>query len=82
VCAWQNLQSWLRIFCKIIPNGRPLKMEEAMGAGKEEWVKLPAAVPVSIIYLTAWVDHDGILNFRDDVYELDNTMPVAANSGF
>ena len=55
-----------------------LKVIEAMNAGKEQWVKLPSPVPVSIIYLTAWVDHEGVLNFRDDVYDLDNSIPVAA----
>ena len=53
-----------------------------MNGGKEQWVKLMAPVPVSIIYLTAWVDHEGVLNFRDDIYELDNSMLVAANVGF
>ncbi|RYF79005.1 MAG: hypothetical protein EON98_15170 [Chitinophagaceae bacterium] len=64
------------------PNWTAEKIEDAMNAGKEQWVKLSAVVPVSIIYLTAWVDHEGVLNFRDDVYEMDNSLPVAANIGF
>jgi L,D-transpeptidase YcbB len=60
------------------PQWSPDKIEAAMNAGKEEWVKLSATVPVSIIYLTAWVDHEGVLNFRDDVYEKDNTNAVAS----
>ncbi len=55
-----------------------MKINDAMYAGKEQWVKLNQAVPVSIIYLTAWVDDDGVLNFRDDVYNMDKSLPVAA----
>ena len=59
------------------PKWTPEKIEEAMKAGKEQWVPLQATIPVSIIYLTAWVDGEGVLNFRDDVYELDHTAAVA-----
>jgi murein L,D-transpeptidase YcbB/YkuD len=34
-------------------------------------VKLPEAVPIHIVYWTSWVDHDGVLQFRDDIYGLD-----------
>lgn len=47
------------------------KIARAMNGGKEHWVKLGAAVPVSIVYHTAWVDDDGLLNFRDDIYNYD-----------
>lgn len=47
------------------------KILDAMNAGKEKWVKLREAIPVSIIYYTAWVDQWGNLNFRDDIYGHD-----------
>ncbi|HEY0040240.1 MAG TPA: L,D-transpeptidase family protein, partial [Flavisolibacter sp.] len=59
------------------PSWTPTKISDAMNSGKEQWVKLSAPVPVSIIYLTAWVDNEGVLNFRDDVYEMDKGLPVA-----
>jgi murein L,D-transpeptidase YcbB/YkuD len=59
------------------PSWNSSKIAEAMGAGKEQWVKLNQAVPVSILYLTAWVDDEGVLNFRDDIYEMDKALPVA-----
>jgi murein L,D-transpeptidase YcbB/YkuD len=34
----------------------------------EKQVKLKRTVPVYIGYFTAWVDRDGKLNFRDDIY--------------
>jgi murein L,D-transpeptidase YcbB/YkuD len=63
------------------PSWTPAKINDAMHAGQEQWVKLEAAVPVSITYFTAWVDHKGVLHFRDDVYEMDKGLPIAAASG-
>jgi murein L,D-transpeptidase YcbB/YkuD len=52
------------------------KIDEAMNAGKEQYVTLKQQVPVFIAYLTAWVDlrHGGELNFRNDVYGRDNRL--------
>ncbi|MBS1936297.1 MAG: L,D-transpeptidase family protein [Bacteroidetes bacterium] len=44
---------------------------KAMHAGKEQAVKVQPPVPVVIGYFTAWVDGQGRLNFRDDVYGHD-----------
>jgi L,D-transpeptidase YcbB len=44
---------------------------EAMHAGDEKHVKLSAPIPVHIVYFTAWVDENGGLHFRDDVYGFD-----------
>ena len=50
------------------------KITEAMNASKEKWVTLKETVPVFISYLTAWVDKDGLVNFRDDIYGHDKKM--------
>ena len=42
-----------------------------MARKKEKYVDLPEPRPVIIGYFTAWVDTQGRLNFRDDVYEHD-----------
>jgi L,D-transpeptidase YcbB len=46
-------------------------IENAMNSGKELWVPLANPIPVSIVYITAWVDDEGELNFREDIYGLD-----------
>ncbi len=52
----------------------PEKINTAMNNGKEQYVKLNPAMPVNITYFTAWVDENGQLNFRDDVYGNDKKI--------
>ena len=50
------------------------KIHAAMTSGRETFVKLAQPWPVSIEYFTAWVDRDGVLQFRDDIYGHDSTL--------
>ncbi len=50
------------------------KIDTAMQATKEKWVTVKKPVPVFIGYFTAWVDRDGKLNFRKDIYGHDQKM--------
>lgn len=50
------------------------KITRAMNSGKEQYVVLKKKMPVFIGYFTAWVDQQGNLNFRDDVYGHDKKM--------
>ena len=45
-----------------------------MNADKEQTVTLKQTIPVFIGYFTAWVDADGQLNFRNDIYGHDAKM--------
>lgn len=50
------------------------KIDEAMNAEKEKYVKINQPIPVIITYLTAWVDPKGQLNFRKDIYKRDSRL--------
>ena len=54
-----------------VPEWTAEKIEKAMKSGKEHWVKLSVPVPVSLCYYTAWVDKEGLLQLRQDIYGLD-----------
>lgn len=56
------------------PEWTPQRIEEAMNSGHEQYVKLKNPVPVIITYYTAWVDDNGQLNFRSDIYAHDKTL--------
>ncbi len=47
---------------------------EAMHSSEEKWVPLTQTVPVFISYFTAWVDNNGLLNFRNDIYGHDKKV--------
>ena len=57
------------------------KIDAAMHAGKEKYVKLKQPIPVFISYYTAWVDDNGKLNFREDIYKHDQKMMEQAFDG-
>lgn len=50
------------------------KISQAMSASVEKWVPLKNQIPVFITYFTAWVDSEGLLNFRDDIYGHDKKL--------
>jgi murein L,D-transpeptidase YcbB/YkuD len=52
----------------------PEKISAAMNSGEEKHVKLKKPIPVIITYYTAWVDENGLLNFRDDIYDHDKDL--------
>ena len=53
------------------PEWTPEKISEAMNSGDEKYVKVKDPIPVVITYYTAWVDENGRLNFREDIYGHD-----------
>jgi murein L,D-transpeptidase YcbB/YkuD len=52
------------------------KVDSLMDLDKEKWVTLKNTVPVMISYYTAFVDGNGKLNFRNDIYGHDSAMAV------
>lgn len=52
-------------------------IKEAMVGGEEKYVNLSAKVPVYIVYFTTWIDDNGAIHFRDDVYNHDRDLEKA-----
>lgn len=50
------------------------KIDSAMNAGKEKYVKVKSQIPVLITYYTTWADESGNLHVVDDIYGHDVTM--------
>jgi murein L,D-transpeptidase YcbB/YkuD len=59
-------------------NDGSLQMEEEVLAnvhlGTNQGVNLPIAFPIYLVYWTAWVDQDGGMNFRHDIYGRDTLL--------
>ncbi len=56
------------------PEWTPEKIEDAMNSGEQKFVKVKNPIPVVITYYTAWVDENGQLNFREDIYGHDASL--------
>ncbi|HSR74730.1 MAG TPA: L,D-transpeptidase family protein, partial [Sulfurovum sp.] len=47
------------------------KTQTILKGKKKVYFNVPNRVPVDILYLTAYVDYDGVLQFRNDIYGYD-----------
>ncbi|MFC1684442.1 murein L,D-transpeptidase [Pseudomonadota bacterium] len=50
------------------------QLEQSLESGKTRNLGLQKAVPVYFVYMTAWVDGQGVLQFRKDVYKRNKVM--------
>jgi murein L,D-transpeptidase YcbB/YkuD len=50
---------------------------KAMGDGETKSVRVRRQIPVHLLYWTAWVDGQGTLHFRDDIYGRDAPLDRA-----
>jgi murein L,D-transpeptidase YcbB/YkuD len=55
------------------------KILAEIGKGKRQIVNLSSPVGVHILYLTAWTDPQGVVQFRHDIYEGDTILFEALN---
>jgi murein L,D-transpeptidase YcbB/YkuD len=55
------------------PAGR---IDGMLAVGGTETVTLAKPLPLHVVYETAWVDEDGTLEFRSDIYGWDKKMPA------
>jgi len=52
------------------------KIQTLLNQKSERHILLKDKVPIFIAYFTAWVDREGKLNFRDDIYKHDQKMEM------
>ncbi len=49
----------------------------AINRGMRQIVRLPEPITVHVLYWTAWMDRDGFIQFRNDIYERDKALDEA-----
>lgn len=59
------------------PDWRGGQLRQAIVSGEHRTVKLPKKLPVHILYFTAWVEDNGAVHFRKDVYGHDQKLAAA-----
>jgi murein L,D-transpeptidase YcbB/YkuD len=55
----------------------PEEIERIFAEGKERFLRLEHPLPVHILYWTAWVEDDGTVHFRKDIYGRDERVSRA-----
>jgi murein L,D-transpeptidase YcbB/YkuD len=55
------------------------KLTEAVNSKENKTILLSDPMKIHILYWTAWVDKDGTVNFRDDIYGRDRQLNIALN---
>jgi murein L,D-transpeptidase YcbB/YkuD len=57
-----------------------LEIDEVIKSGERKDAKVKTPVPLHWIYVTAWSTADGVVQFRDDIYNRDGLSPPASAS--
>jgi L,D-transpeptidase YcbB len=64
------------------PEWTPQRIQAAMNGEKSVQVNLSSPIPVLILYGTARVDEDGLVDFYDDIYGHDAKLALALAKGY
>jgi L,D-transpeptidase YcbB len=67
----QNVRDYVGWLLKDTPGWSREQIEAAIDSGQRVDAKLSQPVPVYWVYVTAWATPDGLIQFRDDIYNRD-----------
>ena len=65
----KELVTWL--LQSTTPDWDRAKVDNVIRTGEREDVKLKSSIPLYLTYVTAWANADGVVHFRDDIYNRD-----------
>jgi murein L,D-transpeptidase YcbB/YkuD len=75
----RDLATWL---LRDTPGWNRQQIEATIKSGVNTPVKLAIEVPVYFKYITAWSSKDRVVQFRDDIYQLDGDQQLALQTQF
>jgi murein L,D-transpeptidase YcbB/YkuD len=55
------------------------RIDQIVESGKTVLVPLKTPMPVHVVYMTAWTDEDGVLQFRKDMYKYDRYAAIPSD---
>jgi murein L,D-transpeptidase YcbB/YkuD len=76
----QNVRDYVAWLLKETPGWDRDHIDEVIRSGERVDVRITPAVPVYWVYVTAWAAPDGVLQFRDDIYQRDGLGLASAVS--
>jgi murein L,D-transpeptidase YcbB/YkuD len=57
------------------------RVDETIRSGSREDVKLGNKIPIYMSYVTAWATAEGVIHFREDIYNRDGVLMSEAAVG-
>ena len=76
----QNVRDYVQWLLKDTPGWDRAHIDEAIRSGERVDAKLVQPVPVYWVYITAWATPDGVVQFRNDIYQRDGFGTVTASN--
>lgn len=71
----QNVRDLVAWLLSETPGWSRIEIDDVIKSGERKDAKLKPPVPLHWIYITAWATADGIVQFRDDIYNRDGLNP-------
>ena len=53
------------------------RLQAGLASGKRQVVPIANPIPIHLLYMTAWVDEKGMIQFRKDIYGRDRDLDRA-----
>jgi len=75
----RDLSTWL---LRDTPGWNRQQIEKVIEARVNTPIKLTEPVPVYFVYITAWSARDRVVQFRDDIYQLDGNAELALQTNY
>ena len=79
----QNVRDYIEWLLKDTPGWTREQIDATFKSGERIDARLAQPVPIHWIYMTAWATPDGLVQFRDDIYNKDglgSAIPVASRT--
>ncbi len=79
----QNVRDYIEWLLKDTPGWSREQIDATFKSGERIDARLAQPVPIHWVYVTAWATPDGLVQFRDDIYNKDglgNAIPVASRT--
>lgn len=73
----QNVRDLVVWLLKETPGWDRQQIERVIASRQNNPIKLTQEVPVYFVYITAWSAKDGVVQFRDDIYQKDGAQELA-----
>ena len=73
----QNVRDLITWMLQETPGWNRQEIERVISTRQNNPIRLAEEIPVYIVYITAWAATDRVVQFRDDIYQLDGNTQLA-----